>query len=468
MNSSTFFQDINLCIRSSLNSQENKKYFKKQDEKKRIGYNKIKCKQLNLKHEQEFEQDHNTQIQNQACRNGDKNKKQVQMVKKYTQINKTKRKNNKKVQFIDILKRVCQDETIRLSFGIQIQKDGIIRFNYSISHFSFGFNYCQNTSVSYYKQDSIVEIDLSLSKNILRATANEAIAFIAQTPCKKFKQVQQILQRYQEIRESQLDDIFQVKMDNYFKQKYDDETSLYIESCKQYIQEYSNQNPTQIFQYGIGRINYEYEDVQIIKLGYSKAFLDLIGIDIPSFTNIILRHQKIDLIPDKEEIMEHSLKGLQFKLILFQELKYDCQIVTFDGFRLRVSLTKRQAFPSYQSKEINMLIRQMFLSISQIDVNLDDLQNLIIYREKLLRNDNSLLTFDEYIQKELSFNFEDVEYSVLSQSFLEKYYSENVIQLKEIQLKYKKKNNFQSSKQSNYKYIESQSISPIEIISSFR
>ncbi|KAL4478625.1 hypothetical protein ABPG74_006860 [Tetrahymena malaccensis] len=468
MKQSIFSQDTNLFTGSSQSNQELSKYFNSSVEKPRL-VNYKKSKQSKLKQELEFRYDDQTQIYNQTCRSYNKNKKQAQMAKKNKLINKTKRKNNKRIQFIDIIKKVCQDETIRLSFGIQIEKDGIIRFNYSVSHFSFGFNYSQNTSVNYYKQHQIAEIDLSLSKNTHRATANEAIEFIQQRPCKKFKQVQQILQRYKEVRENELQHIFQVNADNQFKQKYDDETSLYIESCKEYIQEYSNYNHTQIFQYAIGRVNYEYEDVQIIKLGYSKAFLDLIGIDIPSFTNIVLRHQKIDLIPDKEEIMEHSLKGLQFKLILSQELKYDCQIVTFDGFPLRVSLTKKQGSPSYQSKQINIFLKEMFLSVSEIDVNIDDLQNLIIYREKLLQNNNSILTFDEYIQKELSFAFEDVEYSVLSQSFLEKYYSENVIQLKEIQQEILQKNNFQNLKQSSYKYIQNQSIrSSVEIISSFK
>ncbi|EAR81994.2 hypothetical protein TTHERM_01372830 (macronuclear) [Tetrahymena thermophila SB210] len=465
MSMSVFMQDNNPFTSSSQNIQQQEKYFTIFDEKLQLSNNK-KVKQF--KYEKQIDQNDKKQKQNQASK---KYKKSFQMMKKFKQIRKQQRKDhNKQTQFIEIIKRVCQDETIRLSFGIQIHKDGIIRLNYSVNCLSFGFNFYQNANVSYSKQDSIVEIDLSLGQNFPRATANQAIEFISQTPCKKLKQVQQILQKYQEVRENEFKRIFQVNVDNRFKQKYDDETSQYVESCKEYIQEYQNQNPTQIFQYAIGRVNYEYEDVQIIKLGYSKAFLDLIGIDISSFTSILLRHQKIDLIPDKEEIMENSLKGLQYRLIKLQELKYDCKIVTFDGFPLRVTLKKKQALPSYQSKQISIFLKEMFLSISEIDVNLDDLYNLIIYREKLLRNDNSLLTFDEYIQKELSLAFEDVEYSVFSQSFLEKYYSQNVIQLKEIQQKLLQKNNFVNQKQTSYKYIHNQytDFNPIKIISSIR
>lgn len=40
------------------------------------------------------------------------------------------------------------------------------------------------------------------------------------------------------------------------------------------------------------------------------------------------------------------------------------------------------------------------------------------------------MSADNFISKELSYRFEDVEYSIHSESFLEKYYSENIAALK--------------------------------------
>jgi len=43
-----------------------------------------------------------------------------------------------------------------------------------------------------------------------------------------------------------------------------------------------------------------------------------------------------------------------------------------------------------------------------------------------LTKKNGKLSIDDLIKKELSFLFEDVEYSVFSQEFLEKYYAESL------------------------------------------
>lgn len=40
---------------------------------------------------------------------------------------------------------------------------------------------------------------------------------------------------------------------------------------------------------------------------------------------------------------------------------------------------------------------------------------------------------DNFIKKELSYKFEDVEYSIHSESFMHKYYHENLIALKELE-----------------------------------
>lgn len=64
-------------------------------------------------------------------------------------------------------------------------------------------------------------------------------------------------------------------------------------------------------------------------------------------------------------------------------------------------------------KRITNFPFEYILSITEIDVDLSDLQNLILYRERLVLN-NEELSFDDFIRKELSYIFEDVEYSVHS------------------------------------------------------
>ena len=68
---------------------------------------------------------------------------------------------------------------------------------------------------------------------------------------------------------------------------------------------------------------------------------------------------------------------------------------------------------------------EYFLKVFEFDVELTELESLIGYRQRLMKK-NGKLSIDDLIKKELSFLFEDVEYSVFSQEFLEKYYAESL------------------------------------------
>lgn len=48
-----------------------------------------------------------------------------------------------------------------------------------------------------------------------------------------------------------------------------------------------------------------------------------------------------------------------------------------------------------------------------MDVELKDLQNLISYRQRIVKTDKKL-SYEDFMRKELSYLFEDVEYSVHS------------------------------------------------------
>lgn len=50
------------------------------------------------------------------------------------------------------------------------------------------------------------------------------------------------------------------------------------------------------------------------------------------------------------------------------------------------------------------------------------------------------MPIDAFVQKELSFRFEDIEYSIHSESLIDKYYFENLIALKRIEESKKSEN----------------------------
>jgi len=65
-----------------------------------------------------------------------------------------------------------------------------------------------------------------------------------------------------------------------------------------------------MFSYGIGRINLQEVDFETQNSGYSMSLLELLGIDEENLARIYLRNKKIDLIPNKQELIEQSLFGL--------------------------------------------------------------------------------------------------------------------------------------------------------------
>ncbi|KAL4489312.1 hypothetical protein ABPG72_018967 [Tetrahymena utriculariae] len=154
----------------------------------------------------------------------------------------------------------------------------------------------------------------------------------------------------------------------------------------------------------------------------------------------------------KEDIQKQSLEGLKYIGHKKCEIIKDCfisEIITFDGFPLILYQTKinvRVPLKNEYKKQLN-LEYPYILSITQMDVELKQLQNLIQNRQKLALNPK-YLTLDEFLQKELSYQFESVEYSVYSQLFLEKHYSDNLEQLKE------QEQQFNSKKYAGYKQIQ--------------
>lgn len=56
---------------------------------------------------------------------------------------------------------------------------------------------------------------------------------------------------------------------------------------------------------------------------------------------------------------------------------------------------------------------EYYFTLTEMDVDLHDLEQLINYRTRLSQSNN--LSIDDFLRKELSYLFEDVEYSIQSQ-----------------------------------------------------
>ncbi|EAS05085.1 hypothetical protein TTHERM_01306890 (macronuclear) [Tetrahymena thermophila SB210] len=349
-------------------------------------------------------------------------------LKKSNGIKKIKQKHKNK-QFIIKEIASCQSD-MHLSTGLILSSQGILKFGFSLGNVSFG--YAQTQLTNFLQNNQIFQIIVQNVDQKPRISIEQALEYIQHTPCKMIQEANIALVKYKQVQRFLINSVESVELNKELIQFQNEEFQKHIDSCIEYIKKYSKENENQMFQYSIGRINFQKKDVEMVQAGYSKSFLELIGVNEQSLSSMLLRNQKIELIKDQDEIMRQSLIGLTKHCQLQKEVKISIKINTFDGFDIVLHQTKKQASPLYKAKKISNLPFEYIFSIAEIDVDLEDLKNLISYRQKILSNKMDL-TFDEFINKELSLFFEDVEYSVYSQSFVEKYYQKNLKDLQKIE-----------------------------------
>ncbi|EAR90475.2 hypothetical protein TTHERM_00113250 (macronuclear) [Tetrahymena thermophila SB210] len=362
--------------------------------------------------------------------------------------------SKRKILRADFIQReVVLNDQIFLGTGICISKEGILKFYYSIKHFSFGFNYYQNTQIKYLKEEQLIEINLSILQKKQLTPIDEAIKYVSKINSLQNKECKKALIQLRSYNKYVQSILGSIQITKQLIKEKDEEMERFVEFCMKQISEYSKKSENQIFQFTIGRLNYELGDIQIVKTGFSQSFLNLIGIDFSNLCNLLLRQKEIDLMLNKEDIMKYSIEGLHLRILKQLEMEYQCYIQTFDGFPIKVSIKKKQILPCNEIvKNQTCLIQEYIFEISELDVDLKDLENLINYREKIMNNDK--MSFDQFINKELSIILEDVEYSVHSELFMEKYYKDNLMYLNSLKNQYKNiKANIDKSKMCKFKQI---------------
>ncbi|KAL4488014.1 hypothetical protein ABPG72_009352 [Tetrahymena utriculariae] len=333
-------------------------------------------------------------------------------------IKKQKHKNNQLV----IQKIINSEDPIRITTGFTINNQGIVKFSYEIAYVSFGDQQIEQTK--FLQNEQIFQIHLINSEQKPNIQIEQALEYILHTPCKYSSEARNALLQFKQLQRFFLNVVESTELSTDVLQFQNQELQKHIESCSEYIQQYARLNEEKMFYYQIGSVNFQEKDIDILQSGYSKSFLDLIGLSVQNLSFLLLRNQKIDLFKDQDEMMRQSL--IQFTNNNQQkETKTSYIIKTFDGFDIKLEQTKKLFFPSYQAQKISKLPLEYIFFIIEFDVELRELENLINYRQKIM-SISSQLTFDEFINKELSLQFENVEYSVLSNSLIDKFYKNNL------------------------------------------
>ncbi|EWS71567.1 hypothetical protein TTHERM_001363578 (macronuclear) [Tetrahymena thermophila SB210] len=373
----------------------------------------------------------------------DSSSQQVDIVPLKMKVNGIKKNKIRKQKQAQIIIRQIpnQEDAIQLSTMFTINNKGIIKLGFQIEILSFGSQQTQLTN--YLLNDQIFQVHLISAQKKPQISEEQALEYIMRTPCKHIQEAKNALQKYKLVKRQLTNIIDSIDNKQGQLQFINEEVLKHVQSCNQYIQQYAQDNKELMFSYLIGKTNFEIKDVEIVQAGYSKSFLELIGLNESSLSFLLMRNQKIDIVKDQDEMMKQSIKVFQDNIFDKKEIKFQFKVTTFDGFDIQIYVIKRQISPNYKAKKFSMLPIEYVFVVNEFDVELEDLQNLIQYRQKILSNRNEL-TFDEFINKEVSLLFENVEYSVYSQSLIEKFYQNNLDQLqiiKDLKIKYKKSKN---------------------------
>ncbi|KAL4501621.1 hypothetical protein ABPG72_018672 [Tetrahymena utriculariae] len=336
------------------------------------------------------------------------------------------------------------NQTFSLFNGFTVTNDGAIRFNYILDQVCFGYWQQKVLQVTELHKLGIVDISYSRDKLYKKNKFQEALNFLKHVPNLDFQKASTILMQTEQVIQG-LKAYLQSVVTEDMRDVKEEEYQLYLKFCFTYLEYFCQINLNQMFYYSILRLNLYEGDSEIAHTGYSKSYLQLLGIESSSLRQMIMRSKRVDLIKEKIDISSIGLQGLFNMTANLEEEYYESQITTFDGFPIKLKFKRQHVNHGFEANKIPLIGCQYTLEIVEIDVDMYELQQLIEYRQRLISNQ---LNYDDYLKKELSLLYEDVEYSVQSQIFLEKYYVQNIEQLKEFQSQ-KLKNKYQY----NYKMV---------------
>ncbi|KAL4478612.1 hypothetical protein ABPG74_006847 [Tetrahymena malaccensis] len=291
---------------------------------------------------------------------------------------------------------------VKINNGLTFTKDGALRM--SVLQSSTSFNYQQQIVDCIEDKKDLRIIDFHLSQN----------------PLLRHYSIGEKMNSFN-LSSQQLD------------QK-DEEFQQHLEFCYDYLNRTyikNKENSSQMFQYQIARYNYRDHQSEFVRSGFSKSYLELLGLDQSSFSSIYLRKYQVDLIKEKNKITQQTIQAMDNEFKHPFEEKYIIQVQTFDGFFLNLTQRKHN-IQNEEAKEKYLMFYDYSFFLIEFDIDIQELQKLIEYRLKILQHPNTL-SIEQFIQKELCYRFEDVEYSIHSETFIDKFYRENLEQMMKLQ-----------------------------------
>ncbi|KAL4454008.1 hypothetical protein ABPG74_003891 [Tetrahymena malaccensis] len=325
-------------------------------------------------------------------------------------------------------KREPQEKDLRLQSGLQISSEGVIRSDYDSIQLSFGYLY-NPINIKYLIEQQIVEVQQQLIQPSAEISLKEALNYLSITPCQQFVEASSLLNDLYNEKYELKKKLESVNITEQLINLHTHQLNQFQKTCNKYIKGFSSQNKGAIYQYFVRRINLITKSEEVVKAGYSKTFLDLIGTEVQQFSSNILQNNKIDLVQD-------NLKYLNQSLYVVKASENQISITTLDGFNLKINYQTEQINLNENVGIVQQLPFQYKLSLVRITVDNQQIQNLILHRQEIIER-KKLQSYEDFLQKELQTLLSNKVCNTESKKFIERYYGKCT---KKIYRKYKKVN----------------------------
>ncbi|KAL4461966.1 hypothetical protein ABPG74_000811 [Tetrahymena malaccensis] len=326
-------------------------------------------------------------------------------------------------------KRICSTFVVPLKFKEQdvfhvfgdfcISRSYQIKLGGSLGWTQLGFDNLVTESVQ--KYDDFIDSKLRFNR-IQEMPLEKVVSELQNIPHQTYYQLSQILLKIGQYYDQMKAEMLEYNEAN--QEKYDDEFYQYSQFCLEKVKELIKQ--FNLSSYCIGRTNFKDGSLDVSHVGYSNGLLDLICLDYSMIQQLCLRDRQIQLVNDINQQLENSLFCLINRFQQSTQFQTRVNFTTLDGYDLWLDLIYHKIQPPTQKG----MYGNFFFCLIEIDIDANQLKGLLDYRNSIQSNN---LNFDTFLQKELSFFSEDIEYSILSQSFLEKYYQEQIKKIQEYQ-----------------------------------
>ncbi|KAL4439308.1 hypothetical protein ABPG74_016971 [Tetrahymena malaccensis] len=344
--------------------------------------------------------------------------------------------------------------TILIDSGLQVS-EGIFRFLPYINQISFNYQDQKVQRIEEKHDLGIVDVQFQKSSSKFVKKQSQITKYLNQIDCVtgySLEDISNTVDKYLFIIDQLLETCiynskkFEIEIDNLL--------GKVIDAFQKKVLQIKKENQSQFFFYQISILDVDKREQELIHMGYSKQYLDLLGLDKDIISQIFLRNKRIDLFENLQDISKQALKGI-FDFVnaaienrFPKQENFESNIVTFDGYPIKI-FQRKQTICHIELEEANFykLYGRFLLTMVDIDVEPQSLQQLIQYRQRISIKSNSKIDMD-FIRRENSFLFEDVEYSIESQQFIERFYGLNLLNLQYVQQQIDEK-----SKQCCYKVI---------------